>query len=100
MSIITKKHIIHKYKSKKNDSKKVIYSCFKTTISGIYVPEFFNVLNDCSNLGCKEDFVYNLSHKPVISLFENYNKSIIYLLTYFSIFIGIIVIFFTTEFIG
>ena len=76
-------------------SKKVIYSCFKTTISGIYVPEFFNVLNDCSNLGCKEDFVYNLSHKPVISLFENYNKSIIYLLTYFSIFIGIIVILFS-----
>jgi hypothetical protein len=76
-------------------TKKVIYSCIKTTISGIYVPEFFNVLNGCSILGCKEDFINNIANRPIVSLFENTNKTIIYLLTYFSIIIGIIVIFFS-----
>ena len=74
-------------------SKKVIYSGFKTVVSGIYVPEYFNILNDCSSLGCKQDFVNSLVGNPFDSLFESPNKFFIYTLSYFSILFGIIVIF-------
>ena len=71
---------------------KVVYSCFQTIISGIYVPEFFNLLTPCSIKGCKEDFIDDLSNRPIESLFENSKKTVIYFLTYFSIFIGIVII--------
>jgi hypothetical protein len=75
--------------------KKSSYSFLMTLISGIYVPEFYNTLNNCSSLGCKEDFKSDLKNKPISSLYTDYQKSIIYLITYFSIFFGIIVILFS-----
>lgn len=72
--------------------KKVLYSSYKTVTSGIYVPEFFNILDNCSSLGCKYDFISDLNNKPISSLLQNSNKTFIYLITYFGIIIGIIII--------
>lgn len=72
---------------------KVIYSAKATLFSGIYVPEFFNLLNNCSHReldqklidSCKDEFVYTISHRPLMALFDSYNKFFVYGISYISI---------------
>jgi hypothetical protein len=73
--------------------KKVFISGLKTTVSGIYVPEFFNILNNCKSGDCKSEFIFDLSNRPFRALNDGFIKSIVYLITYLSVFGGIMVIF-------
>ena len=79
----------------KNDpfeySKKVVYSGLKTVVSGIYVPEFYNWRNDCKD--CKSEFDYDVIHNPFLSLFDSKLKFLLYSITYFSILVGVLILF-------
>ena len=72
--------------------KKITYSAIKTIISGIYVPEFYNLRKNCIN-GCKTEFDFDISNRPIVSLFDSSEKFILYLISYFSILIGVLILF-------
>ncbi len=72
--------------------KKVTYSALKTIISGIYVPEFYNLRKNCFK-GCKTEFDFDISNRPIVSLFDSSEKFILYLVSYFSILIGVLILF-------
>jgi hypothetical protein len=74
--------------------KKIAYTSISTIISGIYVPEFYNLRSNCKG-GCKVEFTNDLSSRPISSLFENASKFILYSLTYFSICFGVLILFFS-----
>jgi len=71
-------------------SKKVIYSFVKANIQGIYVPEFYNQIETCKP-NCKDVFKKDIKISFIESLKDG-EKFIIYILTYLSIFVGIIVL--------
>lgn len=71
--------------------KKVVHSAFITIFSGIYVPEFHNMRSDCLD-NCKSEFVSDVINSPISSLFESREKFFIYILSYISISIGVILL--------
>lgn len=69
-------------------SKKIVYSLIRSFVAGIYVPEFFFLGKECAD-NCREVFISDVKTKPFAVLFEK-NKTLLYILTYFSIFVGLI----------
>jgi len=72
--------------------KKITYSAIKTIISGIYVPEFYNLRKNCIN-GCKTEFDFDITNRPIKSLFDSSEKFILYSVSYISILIGVLILF-------
>lgn len=90
--------------------KKVAHSSARTIISGIYVPEFYNLRKNCIQQSaggggqtagglvelpapCRPEFLYDISTRPIASLFDDTSKSFTYLFMYFSIAIGVLLLF-------